>query len=207
MIEDDLVAAVEPWVTPDLETYVREIGKMFAEVEFYADDDPGWSVLLDVDRALAKDLPFLAQFVGERLPLGLPEADAREWIKDSPNLRRGTLESVIRVAQRHLTGQRTVRVRERSHSDGVSDDPDRITVQTYVSETPNPTLTLTDLRRDAVPAEIILNYSAISGQDWANVMATNANWGVVNTTYASWDAVRTTLPAGYTLFTRPRAPA
>ncbi len=51
-IADDLVAAHAPWLTPDLETYLRSIGEMFAEVEMYAfdtEDAEGWEVLFDPD--------------------------------------------------------------------------------------------------------------------------------------------------------------
>lgn len=201
-VAEDLVAAFQPWLTPDLEDYLTAIGEMFSETELYAlDGEFGWGILLDPDRAPVKALPHLAQYVGERLPVGLDEIGMREWIKDAPNQRRGTIESVVRVAQRYLTGQRTVQIRERS---GAGADPeDYITVQTYTAETPDPALTERDLRRDAIPGDIVLTYNVQEGQSWADVAVASATWAAVAATYSSWQEVRAQMP-GYTTFTRPR---
>ena len=206
-VAEDLVAAFAPWMTPDLEDYLTAIGGMFSESELYAlqetEDDIPWSILLDPDRAPVQALPYLAQYVGEQLPVGLDEVGLREWIKDAPNQRRGTIESIVRVAQRYLTGQRTVAIHERS---GVALQPeDYITVQTYTAETPNPALTFADLRRDAIPADIVLTHNVMDGQAWQDVKTANATWAVVKATYATWEDARTQMP-GFTVFTRPRIP-
>src|SRR3954452_18712789 len=106
---------------------------MFTEVELYAiaeDDDQGWVILFDPDRCPAPALPYLAQYVGERLPVGLSEPLQREWIKDAPNQRRGTPMSIFLAAQRKLTGSRLVSMRERDGG-----DPDKLTVVTYTAQT------------------------------------------------------------------------
>lgn len=131
-VADDLVAAFAPWMTDDLEAYLRTIGEMFAEVEMYSDDSEefeGWTILLDPDRCPVAALPYLAQFVGERLPKGLAEAAQRQWIKDAPNQRRGTVSSIVRAAARRLTGAQLVTVIER---DG---GPDKLSVITYDKDT------------------------------------------------------------------------
>lgn len=202
-IADDIVAAQAPWLTPDLEDYLRAIGSMFSEVELYAladDDDQGWVILFDPDRCPAPALPYLAQYVGERLPTGIDEAAAREWIKDAPNQRRGTIGAIWRAAQRRLAGERTVAIIERDGVDG-SDDPDRLTVITYTAETPDPAGTLADLR-SVVMADVDLNYETVDGQTWVQVQATSTTWNDVRSTYPNWAAVfaaRTGL-----IFTRPR---
>jgi hypothetical protein len=205
-VAEDLVAAFAPWMTPDLADYLTAIGGMFGEVELYAmadDDELGWSILLDPDAAPVQALPYLAQYVGERLPVGLDEAGMREWIKDAPNQRRGTVESIVRVAQRYLTGQRTVAVRERS---GTGANPeDYLTVQTYTTETPNPAVTFSDLRRDVVPADIVLTHNVMDGQAWADVKLTYPTWAAVKAAYATWESARVQMP-GFTVFTRPRVP-
>lgn len=204
-LSEDLVAAFEPWLTDDLSDYLAVIGEMFAEVELLSEDTlehEGWSIILDPDRAPAKVLPYLAQYVGERLPVGISEADAREWIKDAPNMRRGTLESVVRVAQRRLTGQRTVQVLERQGAGGAHED--KITVQTYVAETPDPAGTLADLRRDAIPADIVLTYNTAVGQTYADVAAAHATYALAAADYATYQEARSDTP-GYTIYTRPRA--
>lgn len=188
-VEADLVAAMEPWLTDDLETYVRVIGLMFREMETYVLDevldpfpgapepifDPvGWEVMLDPDRAPAKGLPYLAQFRGERLPVGLPEADARRWIKDAPNQRRGTVGSIVDASKRRLTGERTVTVFEREGG-----DPETLGVITYFSETPSEQAVRDELVT-VVPVDLRLNYRVLTGQTWANVQSNYATWTAVN---------------------------
>jgi hypothetical protein len=198
-IADDLVDALAPWMTPDLEVYARAIGEMFSEVELYAitgDDDQGWTVLFDPDRCPAPALPYLAQYVGERLPVGISEPAAREWIKDAPNQRRGTPQSIFLAAQRKLTGSRLVSMRERDGG-----DPDKLTVVTYTHETPDPDGTLADLL-DVVPHDIDLTYSVLDGEDWGGVATDHATWTDVETAFPTWADVASAM-SGATTFSRP----
>jgi hypothetical protein len=203
-IADDLVEAFIPWLTDDLEDYLRAIGSMFSEVELYAiadDDDQGWVILFDPDRCPAPALPYLAQYVGERLPVGISEAGAREWIKDAPNQRRGTIGAIWRTAQRRLTGTRTVSIIERDGIDG-SDDPDRLTVITYTDETPDPAGVLADLHHDAVAIDTDLNYEVVAGQTWVQAGAAEPTWNDLHAAWPTWAdvfAARTGL-----VFSRPR---
>lgn len=201
-LADDLVAAAEPWITPDFETYLRAIGEMFSEAELFAADVldadgnvlyEGWTILFDPDRCPAKALPYLAQVIGERLPVGIAEPYAREWIKDAPNRRRGTTMSLVRVAQRSLTGQRTVQLIERSGAGG-GDDQDRLVLNTYAVETPDPARTERELRRDALPFDVELVYQAISGQTWEGVRTTHATWADVQADYENWAAAQADMP-------------
>jgi hypothetical protein len=169
-LADDLVAAFAPWLTEDHEVYLRALGGMFAEVEaiLYEDEETvPWEILLDPDRCPATALPYLAQYVGEQLPTGIEERAAREWIKDAPNQRRGTPESIFYAAQRKLTGERAVTLRERTLN-GVEDD-DTIEVNTYTRETPSREAVLQELLT-VMPADIVLNYSVLPGQTWADVL-------------------------------------
>lgn len=198
-IADDLVAALKPWLTDDLETYLRAIGEMFTDVELYAmaeEDDQGWVILFDPDQCPAPALPYLAQYVGERLPVGISDAAAREWIKDAPNQRRGTPMSIFYAAQRKLTGSRLVAMRERDGG-----DPEKLTVVTYTAETPDPAGTLADLR-DVVPYDVDLTYSVLDGQDWGGVSTTFATWAAVDAAYATWADAAADL-TGSSTFSRP----
>lgn len=204
MIREDLSAALVPWMTPDLQVYLEAVSSMFDEVELYSADTDvfeGWSILLDPDRCPVEVLPYLAQYVGERLPAGLDEAGSREWIKDAPNQRRGTLISLVYAAQRSLTGQRTVALFERSGASG-GDDPDRLVVNTYTSETPDQAVVLRDLV-GVVPADIVLVYVLLAGQTWASVNTTYATWAAVQAANATWENVRS-VRTGYDTYTRPR---
>lgn len=183
---DDAVAAIAPWWTEDHETYIRALMVMTEQIQLFVDDQddgtPGWSIMLDPDTCPVYALPYLAQWVGERLPTGLSEADARAWIQAAPNQWRGTPYSVARAAQRWLTGQRYVQIRERSHLDGTP-DPDYLAVQTFTSQTPDPDRVLAELRV-AVPADIVLDYQVTLG----------ATWEDIHLAYADWDAVQADIP-------------
>lgn len=191
-IADDYVAAHAPWLTPELEDYLRSIGEMFAEVEQYAfdtEDFEGWTILLDVDRAPAAALPYLAQYVGERLPVGLTEDAQREWIKDAPNQRRGTVQSIVTAAQRRLTGARLVTVIERDTG------PDKITVVTYTPQTPDEGAVLVELE-SVVPADISLTYVVSPGQIWSQVIVANATWTDVMANFSTWADLMAATPDG-----------
>jgi hypothetical protein len=198
---DDLLAAMAPWMTPELEDYLRSLASMWDEVEQFildSDEYEGWTILLDPDRCPAKALPFLAQFVGERLPVGLSTSMAREWIKDAPNQRRGTLESVFRAAQRSLVGNRLVLVLER---DGGT--ADRMTVVTYTQETPDPAQVLRDLQ-DVVPLDVNLVYQTLVGQPWSSVRASYATWNAVRSSFSTWGKLMTSQSGGALSGGRPR---
>ena len=204
-VAEDLVEAFQPWMTPDLQDYLEAIGSMFSEVEeitqgMEGDEEPLWT-LLDPDLCPAKCLPYLAQYIGERLPLGIIEPAAREWIKDAPNSRRGTIQSIIRAAQRSLTGLRTVQIRERAGIGG-TDNADRIVVVTYEAETPSESAVRIDLDT-VVPGDLELVYSVEVGQSWQDVDDTYATWADVAADNDNWQELRAPMP-GHTTYTRPR---
>lgn len=208
MLADDLKDALAVWLTADFEVFLEAIGEMFVEVEMLVGDfseDGGYPTLLDVDLARTQDLPWLAQIVGERLPVGITDPAAREWIKDHPKQRRGTERSIFLAAQRTLTGTRLVSLRTRTKLDG-SPDVDYITVRTITSQTPDPTVVYKDLRKNVVPADIVLDYTTIVGETWQDVRelggASIYTWQEVKDDFVDWHEVLTTL-SGDTVFTRP----
>lgn len=181
-VAEQLVAAFEPWLTDDLQDYLEVIGEMFELVETYSDDDgdhPGLTILLDPDRAPVDGLPYLAQYVGERLAVGLTEAAQREWIKDAPNQQRGSILSIARAAQRYLTGDRLVAIIERDTG------ADRLTVITFTNQTPDRDAVLRELLT-VVPADITLTYVVSTGTTWSFVSSTYASWTTINTTFTNW---------------------
>lgn len=146
-------------------------------------DGPGWSILFDLPRTPAKALPWLSQFVGVSLPVGLSEADQRQYILDTPNWKRGTVEAMVGAAKPYLTGNKSVTVRERDGS------PYRITINTRISETPDSFLVLTAMLTKK-PGGIILNYNVIPGQDYLQLRTNWATYQAVKTNYADYEAVR-----------------
>jgi hypothetical protein len=191
-VAEQLVAAFEPWLTDDLQDYLEVIGEMFELVETYSDDasdddgdHPGLTIVLDPDRAPVDGLPYLAQYVGERLAVGLTEAAQREWIKDAPNQQRGTVDSIAAAARRYLTGLKLVGIIERDTG------ADRLTVITFTDQTPDRDAVLRELYT-VIPADISFTYVVAAGATWGQVSANFADWAAVSAAFTDWGAL-----AGY----------
>lgn len=194
--------ALSIWSTPDLMTYAFAIGLMFAEIEVYAADRPdgtsGWSTMLDVDAIPTAGLPYLAQYVGERLPSGISDAeneanpnfrsDARQWIVDAPNQVRGTPYALARAAQRYLTGAKIVQIAERQTLSGTY-NLDTVAVLVYADECPDPSAVAAELRK-VVPADVTLDFNVSTGETWNGVHTAYSSWAAVMAANANWTAVR-----------------
>jgi hypothetical protein len=122
---DELYYSVSPLAYGDadndyaLKTLCYALAQMFNQVELLARSDgtaDPWSIIMDADNAPDYVLPYIAQFVGQTIPVGTPEADARQLIKDPSNQKRGSLPKLIYEAKRFLTGSQYVRVIERDTS-------------------------------------------------------------------------------------------
>jgi hypothetical protein len=164
---DDLRTALAPLATPDLATYAGAIGAMFAPVDDLVRDTDagdGWTALLDVDRAPADALAFLAQFVGV------------------DGFKRGSAGAVRAAAQQYLTGARRVIFRER---DGGAY---RLTVITYTADTPDPAAVLRALLAQK-PAGIILTHLVENGQDYQQVRTIHATYAAVKAAYPTYGAM------------------
>jgi hypothetical protein len=206
-VTDELQEALAPWMTPDYSFLANAVGSMFAEVEAFAspseggDGTDGWYVMFDVDLAPFAGLPWLAQVAGERLPTGISDAAARQWITDGPNSRRGTPLAIARAAQRHLELPGVVILVERSMPDG-SEDPmgDHFTVYTYADQTPNPAQTLADLLT-TVPGDMVLNYVTLTGINWAlleDPSGTPQTWNQIQAGGKTWSQIESQVAAGTT---------
>jgi hypothetical protein len=191
-----LLDAFEPWMTYDLEPYLTSIGEMFTEYEEFAadldDGTPGWVTWLDPDRCPSVGLPFLAQIVGERLPVGITDAEARQWIKDNPYAHRGTIRSMALAGRRTLTGTKTLTYALRQMPDGTAHE-DHVTIATYSAETPNSAVVLNDILSMS-PADIQVHYFTLSGPLWSQVAASYPTWAAVKAAFGTWgDLANSTL--------------
>lgn len=197
-IAEDFAAALSPWdLTGDLSTYGEAIGQMFKQVELFAADTDttvGWQLLWDVDLAPAIALPWLAQVVGERLPVGLSEAASRTQIKATPNQFRGTLKATVLGVQGALTGTKRVWIRERFN--GSTFDEDSIAIATYEHETPDQQAVLNALRR-TVPADINVFYEMLAGATWGTLETPAKDWAELEAEFGpTWADVSGAEPEG-----------
>lgn len=178
-----------------LANYIQGLGMMFQIVEDYSRDQfvngklaPGWSQLLDINRAPNAALGWLGQFVGVPLQQGLTDAQQRARILSVGGWNRGTIGSMVAAAQQYLTGTQTVVVRERDASVTPADPAYGLTVITRTSETPDSAKVLAALLTQK-PAGIILNYQTLTGTDYQGLFTTYADYQAIFTTYTTYEGV------------------
>lgn len=154
---------------------------------------PGWSQVMDVDWCPGPLLPWLGQFVGVPVDAALNEASMREQIRAEGGMSRGRLAALHSVAQRRLTGTRTVVIRERDADASPTKPAYGITVITFGSETPDESGTRADLAA-AKPAGYLLQYVVETGQDFETVRERFSTFDALRTAYSDFDAMRTDTP-------------
>lgn len=188
---DRIKALLQPVLTDDFEIYIEALSEAYNEVDdlvrdtvVLGVDKPGWSALVDLNRTPSYALPWLAQTVGATTVDGLSDADQRTHIAARSNQVRGTRQSFIDAAKLHLTGTKTILLRERDGGDAYA-----LRIISYNSETPDPVQTLADLMGQK-PAGIILTYQHLDGQDWLAVKTNYATWQDVKNHYMTWDGVK-----------------
>lgn len=115
------------------------------------DEGPGYSQLLDPERAPVWALPWLSQWAGVPFIPGLDEASARSRIVNPPAFQRGTPSAFIESGQATLTGTKQVRLVERTS------DAFHFTAITRTSETPDPAATLRAFMAQK-PAGLVLTH-------------------------------------------------
>lgn len=155
-------------------------------------DGPGWSLLMDVDRCPPEALPWLGQFAGVRIPVGLGDADARKWVASTDGFKRGTASALVGAVRATLTGAGAVVFRERDGASmGHPTAPDYaycLTVITYESQTPDPEATRRALLAQK-PGGIVLDYRLATGQDYQSVRDRFATYQAVRDGYPDYYAV------------------
>jgi Phage tail protein (Tail_P2_I) len=193
------VPQLGPILTTDLQTYALAIAGMWEETDQYLEDPDNdivaFQALFDVDIAPFKTLPWLAQCVGERLPVGYDDAQSRDWIRNSPKWIRGTPAGIWNAVKRVLTPGASMQMRERWNANTNTADPDWISILTYTGQTPDPNLVLQVLRRN-VPADIMYTYTTQGAATWNSFHGVINTWAQMKATYATWGAVQGATP-GY----------
>jgi hypothetical protein len=100
--------------------FVDAIGQMFQDgadlVEDGPNGEPGWSIVLDINRAKDEGLPWLAQLIGLHFYSGLTADQQRQLIRAHAGWQRGTAAAIIAAIRLFLTGTQTVQINERDTS-------------------------------------------------------------------------------------------
>jgi len=178
--------------TTDLQTYLGALASMFQHMEDLSGDganaEPGWSSIVDVNRCPSEGLPWLAQLVGARLPVGLTDAQQRAYINTKPGWGRGTPAAMLSALQATLTGGKTVIMRERDSAADATRPAYGLTIITNTAETPNQAASLAAILSQK-PAGIILAYNVLAGQDFQSLFTNNATFQIAYTKYATMQGV------------------
>lgn len=195
----ELYKALEPLTLEDeangsgMAKLLDAIAAMHQEVADLAqdtvDEDPGWSIVLDAQRVPAKALAWLGQFVGvtaeELRPLN--EAGQRAMLRTRPKFARGTPLALVAAVQATLTGEKTVFLRERYGGAW------KLSVRTITGQTPDQAKTVAAILTQK-PAGITLDYAAVVGQDYQDVLDNNTDYADLLATYDTYNDVLTDLP-------------
>lgn len=150
------------------------------------DNMPGWAVLLNVDEAPPEGLPWLAQFIGAIFTVGMSEEDQRLTIKTPNNHLRGRRSSIVKAAQRTLTGVKKVVIRERFGFE--EDHPYRLFMRTLDAQTPDEAAVKVDIMSQK-PGGIRLDYESVPGQLYDQVKEKYANYNAVKAAYDTYEDV------------------
>lgn len=142
------------------------------------DEGPGWSIILDADRADPKYFPWMGQFNGTTVDLGLSEDDQRQQLKEVAGFRRGTIASMIAAAQPYLTGTKTVTITERDTS------AYHFSVSTFTAETPDSSKVLAALLSQK-PAGLVMDYTVAAGLTYGDLKASGKTYGELDAEFAT----------------------
>lgn len=166
--------------------YVRAMAVMFEDIEKLVREDE-WGSIMEHHEVWAAGVPWLAQFIGTRLPLPWTEEMQRHWVHEHGGWNRGTIKGIQDTVGLLLTDSKTVRVQERVGS------AYHIIVTTLEHETPADTTRIINAIKASKPAGITFEHQVIPGQLWSDVKL-DGTWNAVKTEYTNWDDVETSTP-------------
>lgn len=168
-------------------------GNIDAIHEFVTEHEgrPGWQIIADPDLAPAALLPWLSQLDGATLRPDMDEAARRAAIIDPEAFGRGTLEALEAVAERRLTGTKTVIITERYTGKAW-----RLLIETLDEETPDPDLTEAEIMAEQKPIGIVLFFNRRPVWTWKEMREEPAfaTWKDVRDEEPTWFDVRTHEP-------------
>ena len=145
-------------------------------------DAAAWQRLTDIDAVVSESaLLWLAQLAGVRVPVGLQLESMRDYVQLAEAQRRGTIAYMVEIAQRHLTGDKTVFTIERVTN------AYRLRFVTRLDETDDPDAVEAALRA-VKPAGIVLEYEAVGG-----ITSTPSTWAGVDGAL-TWDDTTDEVP-------------
>lgn len=181
-----------------LKFYTYALGRMFQPLDDFVKDgfegEPGWSQVLDLQRAKDDWLPWLGQWVGyyvstqSGIDASLWSTRERTRIISRSAHRRGTVAALIETAQDMLTSPKNVIIQERF---GPVSTAHTITMSVYINQlTTSQSLFAAELQKRKA-AGLILYINFLTGVEWSTLIANQATWAVVTSKFVNWSEVIT----------------
>jgi hypothetical protein len=145
---------------------------------------PPWGPLFDLDACPTWALPWLAQAVGSKLPVGLTDAQARDFIRDASGHKVGTVAAmrsalVATLVSSNPPSPPVVWFREREGS------AYHLEIVTLTGETPNPTQSLNALLA-AKPGGLTLAFTQVVSWDYQAMTDAGGTYAALGTTYTTY---------------------
>jgi len=193
-----LAPLVDTWGDPeeDLKLYCNAIAAMIQPVDDIAKDgengEPGWSQVLDAQRAKDDWLFWLGQFVGYVVPQKAATISQSDWsLRERQRLvtrstyRRGTIAILREVIQEHLNPPQTVIIQERVGTAHV------ISVWVYASQIATSAALVQTAALAEKAAGLVMNFTVLSGTTYTLLAASNTSYTVLAGKHTSYTSVAT----------------
>lgn len=197
----DLLDALAPMLYAENETnhalgtYLTGLSRPFELVESWASDtdtEPGWSLLLDIDRCPDEALPWLAQLCGIKLAPGLSASNQRAQIDSLASFKRGTPSAIKAAPLPYLTGTKSVTLRER-YDGSANDAPNHLQVLVLDTEVVD-SVAAEAATRAQKPAGNIMTFTILTGQDYQHIKDTYTSYQDVKNAYHTYQGVKLNQP-------------
>lgn len=145
-VGQDIADGVFPHLDLDAENndaghhLIAAIGAMWQDVDDLirdtTDGAPGWSVLIDVDRAPDWALPWLGQLAGVQVTAGKSEAFQRAEVRRADGQRRGTVATIVDTIVPFLDAPKRALLTERFDPDNPGDQAYHVTARVRYADLP-----------------------------------------------------------------------
>jgi hypothetical protein len=180
----------------DLEIYCRALGAMIQPVDDIAKDgpngEPGWSQVLDINRAEDAWLMWLGQWAGYIVPAQAATETEAAWsarergkIVHAAAHHRATVAHLVEAIQDHLNDPKQVIIQERVG------DAHTINVYVFNSQIATSAARVEAAARAQKAAGLIMNFTVLTGANYTLLQASNTSYTIMSGKHANYNSVLT----------------
>jgi hypothetical protein len=145
------------------------------------DEGPGWSSIVDVERAPDEWLPWLGQLAGVRVTKGATADFQRDEVRRADGQSRGKVSTILATILPYLEGEKRLTFRERSKPGSSADEPYHVTARIISADliAGQEAWAMAMIERRfhaALPAGIVGHLVFVDSRTYAEVDAENATY-------------------------------